>query len=67
LNGDPRENRYKALKEADISSLRKFYAEEIKPQNILISIVGDSAKIDLGKLKEFGPLTQVKVGELFNR
>lgn len=67
LNGDPRENRYKALKEADISSLRKFYGEEIKPKNILISIVGDSAKIDLGKLKEFGPLTQVKVGELFNR
>ncbi len=67
LSGDPRESRYEALKEADISSLHKFYAEEIKPQNILISIVGDSAKIDLGKLKEFGPLTQVTVEELFNR
>ena len=67
MNGDPRENRYKVLEDADISSLRKFYAEEIKPQNILISIVGDSAKINLSKLKEFGPLTEVKVGELFNR
>ncbi len=67
LREDPRKNRFLSLEGAEMSSLREFYSEEIKPQNILISIVGDSQKIDLEKLQQFGPLTEIKVKQLFNR
>ena len=47
--------------------LKGFYKNEIQPKSILLSIVGDSAKIDLEELKKIGPLTQVQPKKLFNR
>ena len=67
LNEDPRSNRYDSLQKADIDSLRGFYEKEIQPKSILVSIVGDSIKIDLNELKKIGPLTEVKPQQLFNR
>jgi predicted Zn-dependent peptidase len=67
LKEDPRSNRYDSLQKADIDSLRGFYEKEIQPKSILLSIVGDSKKIDLNELKKIGPLTEVKPQQLFNR
>ncbi len=67
LKQDPRSNRYDSLLKADIDSLRGFYEKEIQPKSILLSIVGDSKKIDLNELKKIGPLTEVKPQQLFNR
>ena len=67
LKQDPRSNRYDSLLKADIDSLRGFYEKEIQPKSILLSIVGDSKKIDLDELKKIGPLTEVKPQQLFNR
>jgi hypothetical protein len=67
LEEDPRSNRYDSLQKADIDSLRGFYEKEIQPKSILLSIVGDSKKIDLNELKKIGPLTEVKPEQLFNR
>ena len=67
LQGDPRKDRYERVKEMDISGLRKFYEEEIKPKSLLISVVGDSKRINLDELKRFGPVTQFKPEQLFNR
>ena len=67
LEDDPRSNRYDSLQKADINALRGFYEKEIQPKSILLSIVGDSKKIDLNELKKIGPLTEVKPEQLFNR
>ena len=67
LDMDPRKNRYEALRSAQIKLLTDFYNEEIKPKAKLLSIVGDSAKIDLEKLSEIGPITKVKAEALFTR
>ena len=47
--------------------LEEFYEKEIKPKAKLLSIVGDSDKIDLEKLSEIGPVTKVKAEDLFTR
>jgi hypothetical protein len=67
LSGDPRKNRYETLREAEIILLKEFYESEIQTKAKLLSIVGDSAKIDLEKLSEFGPVTKVGAEELFTR
>ena len=67
LDSDPRKTRYQQILTSNSDSLKNFYESDIKPQNILISIVGDSQKIDLEKLKEFGPVTEIKVEKLFRR
>ena len=67
LDDDPRPNRYVTLQKADLDNLHSFYEEEIQPKSILLSIVGDSAKIDLEELGKIGPLTKVKPEKLFNR
>ena len=67
LEGDPRKKRYEKLRAADVKLLEEFYEKEIKPKAKLLSIVGDSEKIDLSKLSEIGPLTKVKAEDLFTR
>ena len=67
IDKDPRSQRYEKLKGSDINSLKSFYKKEIQPKPILLSIVGDSEKIDLDELRKFGPLTEVKPKQLFNR
>ena len=59
--------RYESLQTAKINSLREFYEEEIQPKSILLSIVGDSNKIDLEELKKIGPVTEIQPEQLFNR
>ena len=59
---------FAAAKEIDPSlELGSVYEEEIEPKSLLISVVGDPKRINLDKLKEFGPLTQFKPGQLFKR
>ena len=67
INKDPRSQRYEKLKVSEINSLKSFYEKEIQPKSILLSIVGDSEKIDLDELRKFGPLTEVEPKQLFNR
>ena len=67
IDKDPRSQRYEKLKGSEINSLKSFYEKEIQPKSILLSIVGDSEKIDLDELRKFGPLTEIKPKQLFNR
>lgn len=67
LPEDPRAKRYESLQAAKITTLQEFYQTEIQPKSILLSIVGDSSKIDLDALREIGPVTEVQPKQLFNR
>ena len=65
LKEDPRGNRYQTIQDTNIEDLRSFYQEQIQPKSILVSIVGDSEKIDLTELEKIGKVTQVKPEDLF--
>jgi uncharacterized ubiquitin-like protein YukD len=47
--------------------LEEFYTNSIKAKKKLLSIVGDSSKIDLKELEKIGPIRLVKKEELFTR
>ena len=65
LTEDPRKARFPVIQSADIETLRNFYLKEIKPRAKLISIVGDSSKIDLDALAKFGPITKITKEQIF--
>ncbi len=67
LKEDPRGNRYQTIQDTNIEDLRSFYQEQIQTKSILVSIVGDSEKIDLTELEKIGKVTQVKPEDLFCR
>ena len=65
LTEDPRRKRFPVIEAATIETLKTFYEKEIKPRPKLISIVGDSSKIDLEALGKIGPVTKVTKEEIF--
>ena len=67
IKEDPRKNRYSFLEGANIKTLEDFYKNSIQPKAKLLSIVGDSKKIDLDELRKIGPLTIIKADQLFTR
>ncbi len=66
LDKDPRQDRFPIIKDASIDTLKEFYEKEIQPRTKLISIVGDSSKIDMEALAKFGEITTVEAGEIFS-
>ena len=67
LANDPRKSRFERTSKADITTLREFYDNSIRPQAKLLSIVGDSSKIDLNELGKIGPVLRIESEQLFKR
>ena len=67
LINDPRKSRFERTSKADIKTLSEFYDNSIRNQAKLLSIVGDSSKIDLNELEKIGPVVQIKTEQLFKR
>ena len=67
LLNDPRKSRFERTSKADVKTLSEFYDNSIRNQAKLLSIVGDSSKIDLNELEKIGPVVQIKTEQLFKR
>ena len=67
LKTDPRKSRFENVEKAKLSILEEFYNSTIKPNAKLLSIVGDSSKIDINELEKIGPVTRVQADQLFTR
>ena len=67
LEMDPRMQRFEKLCSANIESFKAFYKERIQPRPILLSIVGNSDKIDVKQLEKLGKVTVVEPKKLFRR
>ena len=67
MNEDPRKNRFSKTSTASIDTLEQFYTNSIQSKKKLLSIVGDSSKIDLKELEKIGPIRLVDKEELFTR
>ena len=65
LDPDPRERRFEAIKRADLSTLTGFHKEHIKGRARLISIVGDTSKIDVANLKKIAQPELVALEDIF--
>ena len=67
LQGDPRKDRFEQMNNSTMETLSEFYQNSIKPKAKLLSIVGDSTKIDLAELEKIGPVTKINTEQLFTR
>ena len=64
---DPRKDRFERTSKASKKVLEDFYKNSIQPKSKLLSIVGDSSKIDLSELKKIGPIRTITKDQLFTR
>ncbi|HTY87128.1 MAG TPA: insulinase family protein [Candidatus Acidoferrum sp.] len=62
---DPRPERYAQIQKLGLEDVLKFDRTHLQNRPKLISIVGDKSKIDLGKIKEEGPITELEVKDIF--
>lgn len=65
FDGDPRPERYRRLRDAELEDLARFQREHVKDRPKLISIVGDLSAIDPAGLARFGALERVEADALF--
>ena len=65
LKPDPRKARYEAIKVADLSKVLAFHKSHIKGRPKLISIVGDTSKIDVERLAKIGKPIIVEMDDIF--
>ncbi|MDR1259070.1 MAG: insulinase family protein [Tannerellaceae bacterium] len=65
-HSDPNETLMTGLSKMEMSDIARFYEKNIKGRPIIYIIVGNSRKIDMEKLSEFGKVIKVKKEELYN-
>ena len=65
IKGDPRPGYWEGVQKLDEGALKRF-ADRFAQANVIISIMGDSARIDMKALGKVGKIRTLKVEELFN-
>jgi hypothetical protein len=63
--GDPRVKRFAALQDGTVDTIVDFHAKHLSKRPKLISIVGDSTKIDMDCLKAMGKMREISLDEIF--
>jgi zinc protease len=64
---DPRIKRYDKYEKIEFDEIVDFYTKNLKGKPLVITIVGDSKRIDLDKLKQYGKLKVVKMSDVFKK
>ncbi len=64
---DPRIKRYDNYEKIEFNEIVDFYNKTIKGKPWIITIVGDSKRIDLDKLKKYGKLKIIKKSDIFKK
>jgi predicted Zn-dependent peptidase len=65
LAGDPREQRFATLQNMTLDDLMQFQQHHIAGRAKLISIVGDTSRMDMAALAELGAVRQLSVADVF--
>jgi len=66
-NEDPRVKRYDKYVKMEFDEIVDFYNKNLNGKPMIIAIVGDSKRIDLDKLKQYGKLKIVKKDDIFKK
>ena len=62
---DPRRTRFERIGAADMDLMLNFHREHLNSRPKLISIVGDSSRIDMERLARSGKIVEVGLGDIF--
>jgi len=62
---DPRKTRYTAYEKMEFSEILDFYEKNLKGKPWLVTIVGDSKRIDMEQLARFGEIKKVSLEDIF--
>ena len=65
LSGDPKKTRFQRHQAASLDTLVQFHATHLKGRPKLISIVGDSTRIDIQRLGKVGKIRKVGLEDVF--
>lgn len=65
LDGDPRPQRFAQLQNASLEDLMQFQREHIAGKPKLISIVGDTSRMDMSALSSMGTVRELSVDDVF--
>ncbi len=65
LIGDPRKTRFERHQSATLDTLVQFHGAHLKGRPKLISIVGDSTRIDMQRLGKVGKIRSVRLEDVF--
>ena len=65
LDYDIRADVYKAIPTMSMDDLRAFHQAYVKDSEYNIMVIGKEDKVDMAALKEYGPLTQLSLEEVF--
>lgn len=65
LNSDPRPERFLQLQNASIEDMVEFHQQQVSGSPKLISIVGDTSRMDLEALAEMGSMMELSVDDVF--
>jgi predicted Zn-dependent peptidase len=65
LEGDPRPQRFAQLQNASLEDLMQFQREHIAGKPKLISIVGDTSRMDMSALSAMGTIRELSVDDVF--
>ncbi|OFE12527.1 hypothetical protein PHACT_04745 [Pseudohongiella acticola] len=65
LDGDPRQQRFARLQEMTLEELLQFQQTHVAGRAKLISIVGDTSRIDMDALAELGTIRELTVADVF--
>lgn len=65
LDGDPRPQRFAQLQNSSLEDLMQFQRERIAGRPKLISIVGDTSRMDMETLSELGTIRELTVDDVF--
>ncbi|MBT3602759.1 MAG: hypothetical protein HN521_06810, partial [Candidatus Latescibacteria bacterium] len=65
LTPDPRKTRFEAIQNADMNTMLDFHKHHVQSRAKLISILGDTTKIDMNKLSTTGKVIPISIDELF--
>lgn len=64
-DSNPNTTLIQQLNSMDMSTLRKFYKENVKNQTTCYIITGNAKRIDMEKLKQFGEIKKLKIKDIF--
>ena len=65
LSGDPRKTRFQRHQSASLDTLIQFHETHLKGRPKLISVVGDSSRIDMERLGKVGSIRKVGLEDVF--
>lgn len=63
---DPRKSRYNGYKKMSFSEIEEFFSENLEGKPWMVTIVGDTKRIDMDQLSKYGTVQTIKIKQIFN-